>query len=458
MTVYPRVFSTLVSVAVTAAVGTTLIQSSDIAATQNPKETLSEVETEPLDEKEAEPAKDPNPDGPGELIDDSKQVVDLRITDGLGGQFIADADEATVGGFSVANLNDSDFDGVVDVKDKVVNSDPDLIVVQIFDLLAEVKETFYTIEVSKNIKLWADKNKSLEVTARKFAISKIKQRFYVEGVEPSSALRDQFITVKVGKYIDTARMTFVWAKRKSVKKELKETLWKDCGVNEGNGSGKGDQAKDLLVGVFKDLFQGTFGPTGFMGERTPRIGYGIGFEYTVFPPNIGDKDLAKKEVYFDMTRQRENYAVGGGGHVRDDSFPKGDTPNDDPGDQNRDKVNDEDNTPKNNHIYSIDKPRLITNQVDNGKKKFFSFVQQANFREYVRVRFDKTPFSNTDIGSRCSLKTKWHCRFATFYVAPRSSGGVGAWRFALPNDPTFEDYKPFGCDLGHHKLVKQKLP
>lgn len=84
-----------------------------------------------------------------------------------------------------------------------------------------------------------------------------------------------------------------------------------------------------LTKVFADLFKGTFGRTGFDNPDKPRIGHGIGFKFTVFPTNIGKE----KRIVFDVTRQKEAYALGDAGYLDKDIFPKDDRPNDDDGDE-----------------------------------------------------------------------------------------------------------------------------
>ncbi len=80
-----------------------------------------------------------------------------------------------------------------------------------------------------------------------------------------------------------------------------------------------------------------------------------------------------------------------------ETFPSVDTSNDDRG------QTDEDNTPENNHIYSIDGPGFPNNG------EYDQVVRRLNFYEFVRVRFDGEALAgeNSD-GSRCSEKVPWH--------------------------------------------------
>lgn len=116
--------------------------------------------------------------------------------------------------------------------------------------------------------------------------------------------------------------------------------------------------------------------------------------------------------------------------------------------------NDEDNTPDNDHIFSVDKP-CLSNASKNPKTgfRFKISIMQANFKEYVRVRFDGKSFDKVDIGSRCSLKTKWYCRSIVEFNKAK-----GVWDFISPKTGPLKNYQPFGCDLGHKALVNELLP
>ena len=150
----------------------------------------------------------------------------------------------------------------------------------------------------------------------------------------------------------------------------------------------------------------------------PPIYYGaaIGFEFTVLPPGIGDE----KDVKFDITRQV--YRILWVKNKKWESYikyaPKMDIPNDDF------KGQSSDNTPKNDHIYSIDVPSITANPKDD-----LEIVYRMNCKEFVRVRFDgRTDWhdnvdeegepigGNVDLGSRCSKKVKWHVQMFLYSV------------------------------------------
>lgn len=147
------------------------------------------------------------------------------------------------------------------------------------------------------------------------------------------------------------------------------------------------------------------------------IGYSIGFQFTVVPTDIGDESAVK----FDITRQAEGKIWGLNlilptveppldpvpvDLYADLSFPTGDKANDNV-DATVDQPvadRDNDNTPTNDHIYSIDSPGRPSRDADEEE-----YIFRANFREFVRVKFDgQQPTGDVLSGSRCSPKKDWH--------------------------------------------------
>lgn len=463
MTVYTHIFSAFVGLAITTTAATALIQNRSESGLPVKEDVMLESETKlPVEKGEAKEVEPPFEEEPidNELFSPLLySALDLSIADGLGGQFIADEDEVARGAFTVANLNDSDYDGKVDKLDDDVEKDPDLIKVTVHSLLKKVNAKTFSIEVSKDVKLWDSEDKGTEIKARQFPISHLPKDFYVEAVNYSKTVRDQFFTATCGGHSATATMTFIWAEFKKHRNLTTQGLWEDCASKkvtkfdgEKHVTTTVRDEKHLLSIVFADLFKGTFGRTGFADPDKPRIGHGIGFQFTVFPKDIGKE----KRIKFDVTRQKETHCFQDVGKVDKVSYPEGDSPNDDDGDE-EENPNDEDNTPENDHIYSIDKPRLVVGKSTAGQKYQFA-VHQSNFKEFVRVRFDDNSFDKVDIGSRCSLKTNWYCRFVVVRTEVDDTGKNDFWSFISSKETAYDKYKPFGCDLGQKKLTETKRP
>lgn len=116
------------------------------------------------------------------------------------------------------------------------------------------------------------------------------------------------------------------------------------------------------------------------------------------PSDIGNET----GIIFDIGRQIEfkDWTIDGGVVAERKpwkTFPAGDICNDDS------NQSDEDDTPKNNHIYVIDGPGEFNNGVHD------QVVSRNNFNEFVRVRLDGNALDgNNDNGSRCSDEVKWH--------------------------------------------------
>ncbi len=142
-------------------------------------------------------------------------------------------------------------------------------------------------------------------------------------------------------------------------------------------------------------------------------------QFKVFPDDIGDENSVK----FDITRQKErlSFFVINGNTVGppDANFPvKKDLSNDDDI-----GIPDEDNEPKNNHIFSLDAPKalLIQAQGQAAPPDGTSFTYSGNFNEFVRVSFDgNKPAGNNLSGSRCSNKLIWN----TQQVAIKQNGTI----------------------------------
>ena len=173
---------------------------------------------------------------------------------------------------------------------------------------------------------------------------------------------------------------------------------------------------------------------------SPRTNNAMEMEFTVGPPGIGNEP----GIMFDITRQKASIAWSldedantkkRTWHESENdecpsSFPAGDeVPNDD-GPFKGGGQQDEDNTPNNNnHIYSRDMPGF-----KNDKASRPRFLYQFNMREFVRVRLDRTTFTNVDEkpeGSRCSAKVDWRSRMD---ASPDPATGNVKWMRNAPDN------------------------
>ncbi|MHC4249013.1 MAG: Calx-beta domain-containing protein, partial [Planctomycetota bacterium] len=355
----------------------------------------------------------------GNVLDVLK--MDLAICNGQGSStYVADADEVSVGAFTVANLNNTDADigidgsPIIDRDDSNVPNEEDLMRLILRRPEPDSVEGAVRIRIASGAaKIWWSSDKSagpvaeadLLVPTASFTTDhdgdgKPDIEWWVEATDASSSLRDislvyEFRASGTGQWVkgDEARATGVWAKLTDFKNKSNEELWEDAG--------------DPLRGLgFIPELHGKF---GFQSQATyPGIcGIGVGFQFTVLPSGIG----GEPGVVFDVTRQIESKDwVIEGGVVSEyvppewETFPGGDVPNDDL--EYQAEAPDEDKTPENDHIYSIDMPGVYN------IRSYDQIIRRLNFYEFVRVRLDGLPLygeqgDSTD-SSRCSDKARWH--------------------------------------------------
>jgi hypothetical protein len=187
----------------------------------------------------------------------------------------------------------------------------------------------------------------------------------------------------------------------------------------GTAARNADEVIEVRMGMSSeinndDMIESFVDGGGQLGAThvSPRTNNAMEMQFTVGPPGIGNEP----GVVFDISRQRESYTWR---QESDDQwypwvpetkfngrFPVGDEAvNDDTPNNNQ---QDEDNTPTANHIYSRDMPGLFTDVA-----AYQRLVVRFNMREFVRIRVDRTAFTNVEgpaEGSRASAKVEWYSR------------------------------------------------
>ena len=320
---------------------------------------------------------------------------------------VTEADEETVGAFTVANRNDTDGDGTDDHSDnnvtgtgEGVEDEVDLMKLVITAPPAEGTSTVKLTEgLGRGVKLWETPTKGTEVPlnedhAMVFAPGELPKIVYVEVTSHSASVRDIEFTMDFQPTngaaqpgFDKVKATAIWAHVSGSKTTPGDPIWNGCS----------QELKDRLT---FELFD--FGPkynTGWMAAQ-----YTIGLEFSVFPESLESED----SVHFDITRQHEGniWSVSGGtvspvpGEAR--SYPSGDSANDD------NDETDEDVFPDGDRVYSVDGPGFPYSIA----AQFPELIPKFNFREYVRVTFgaaNNRPSGNRLDGSRCSSKVDWFC-------------------------------------------------
>jgi len=361
------------------------------------------------------------------------QKFDLIVHNGQNGPEVSEEKEETVGAFSVANLNNTDSDEhtvgdppttqpFIDKDEDGSNAanqianEKDMIKVIIKKVTSETIAGSVTLEMTGDgtkVKLWKKQTKEdgLE-TDREWTVASLPDGGlvrWIEGLDKSGTVRDIDVVLKKkgagggfadGAQLDKAKLTFVWTEQSGFERwertyvqlttvEPWKTAWKNV--------------TDPPKGPLKDIFDGTGlkarKPVGTGGFHNVMV-----MKFKIEPQGVENEPGVK----FDVSRQRASNvkfeAPAGTWHtVEQTAWPSNDEDaNDDSGNVDESKVPNADH-----EIFVFDPPGL-----DNFPLGSVKVLFRANYREYLRVRFDgQRPTSGGDSstwGARCSPKYDWH--------------------------------------------------
>jgi hypothetical protein len=322
-------------------------------------------------------------------------TVDLTIFNGLagqsGGQEVEDPKETSVGAFTVANSNDTDANTTVDSGQGTVPAEVDLMQMIIRKPSKKGAAEPLTLRKIKGpATVYTSSTKGTVVTLpHDYTYEELPQTVWVEAGK-SATVRDIEFEITYNEARDNVKATGIWATKTGFKNLNSDAMFSDAGTP--------------LLTLFSTIFNTKLGiqlapaPTGAC--------YGMCMEFTVSPPGIG----GEPNVAFDITRQkRQRFWTITGSTVTsliNAPFPAGDLPNDETA-----ANDDNDPTPLNDHIYSLDGPGTGTLAWPNAFGD--ATVTYYNFFEFVRLRLDGTQASgNVVSGSRCSDKAPWHARIS----------------------------------------------
>jgi uncharacterized protein (DUF2141 family) len=346
----------------------------------------------------------------------SKAVVDLDIWDGLdgagGGWPVGEFAEETRGAFTVTNIQDTNGDGKRDRDQNPVEATPkgrnevDLMKMEM--VVKNVPaDADVTLEITGpnagEVKLWDTSTKKREITKRSWKAGELEtpKVVWVEirETDPTKlVMRGVTLTLRCLGLKDTVKATGIWANVTAVWHDRDDVL-------------SFEVVRDLPLNMWEyiNMLEG-FGLRRYQeDDGSWWHGNSIFFQFTVYPPGIENE----KRVYFDITRQCHEkfyviYSKRGPlwWYVRklEKEIPwpnQVELPNDDP------HNDDESDVPsQNNHMYSIDAPRLREGVWPrNSRVRIMHF----NSLEFIRVRLDAIkPSGNRVQGSRCSDYFPWH--------------------------------------------------
>jgi Bacterial Ig domain len=334
-------------------------------------------------------------------------------------------EQKMVGAYTVANLNDTDGDGVIDALDDYVGwsevpIEPGTPEVDLMKLVVNKPNDpnnqgqKVKLTVSGSAALWLYSVKMTPVAldaggAVEFNLADLPKTLWVEVYAPSQALRDVSIKMEykaTGQLFtakDTVYATGIW-------------VWKDSFRNSGNSLSPQADGKEIQE-TFKKAMGSVLGtgletlPNGAQ-RVTSRNGMEIGFVIQPFP-------IDARQILFDISRtmqgrvwetlpnQPRHEVIGMRRDWRADGFR--DIPNDDISSTDEDNIPSEIPAAQVGLIYVVDGPGWAIGVAPLPGQRI---EQRGNFVEFVRVKIDAGRFTHPAVleGSRASQLVEWYTR------------------------------------------------
>ncbi len=381
-----------------------------------------------------------------EYVDCSCAVkIDLTIHNGLygeyGGQAISNSKETSKGAVTVANLNDTDGDDIIDNLDNsVVKSSSGRDEVDLMKLIIASNGALVPscpdleLVLQGPIKLWKNKTK-VTPQSNTITISSLPLTIWVEATQVSSSVRDIVIQAVVDNDVkDEIKATAIWVdfiKKYKIKTSsgIENSSALLLGINEPSLSNFIDNVIPNNLGdryglgeasLFNSFNYSGICPTmSYSGENSAYAGL-ILTEYEVLPTDLRNQP-GLLGVKFDFARQVDadeeliylsNYNWQNSPDIPDMAYKNGiEGSNDDGMGPNANA--DEDLTPSiYNKIYSIDGPGFwfdsYIDPQDLSGKKIAYWKRDLNFKEFARISFGIQPMGDGLVqGSRCSDYVSW---------------------------------------------------
>jgi hypothetical protein len=347
-------------------------------------------------------------------------VLDSNLLEIYNGQDAAtpvpEADEESIGAFTVANMNDTDNDEIIDnVDDDVRAANRGRDEVDLMRLVVRKPSTDLGGAVELSIEgmavhLWEKptKGQRIQLTGRGLQLptSSLPRTIWIEAPNHSSTIRDIMITAKYRCASDSVAATAVWA---DLINDLHDTVpavelgsmpdWVNItNPPEQEVFGRGGTGLNRILGV-----------TG--------IHNGILFKFRVLPNGIvqfsSSGPLARGIVQFDVGRQAEARAWFFKDGQETEIIRKGplsslkaEESNDDLPSTEEPAIDESPEPVGNGDFFSYDAPGFMS-VIATEDEKFL----QGNFLEYIRVSFNGIrPEGSGVLGSRCSEEVDWHVR------------------------------------------------
>lgn len=305
-----------------------------------------------------------------------------------------------LGAFTVANLNDTDGDGIVDKDDanvKGTKKGRDEVDLMRLVLLPQKPDGMNKINVTLvkgKARFWLHSHKEKEVDIIANGFTPGGGHLWVEATDHSGEVGDIEIKVEYKGIAKTVRATAVWAKQTDVRYKNDETYpvkaWDDFPT----------------AGLIHTFLQSAehFGLTYRNKKMKDNFRNVIAIQYSLLPKGIETYkglvrfDISRRVHFKDVTKQMDKKDV-----IHSRTFPE---MNEEPNDDSHN--DDESDTTDKGRMYVLD-------AVEGGDRVnnagFISLISHSTFQEFIRVRFDAIrPEGNNINGSRCSDLYEWHVR------------------------------------------------
>ncbi len=347
-----------------------------------------------------------------------------------GGQKLSSGNKYDKGAVTVANLNDTDGDGITDNIDPIVESssvgrnEVDMIKLVIRKKITDPVGPVTLKKVGGTVTLWEDPKKNgsqISLNANNeitYSDASLPKTIFIEATAVSGDLMDiKFHLLYNGEVVDKVSATAVWVDTGGTWSSETITPVPNMPAPDGlpnlthsplvnNINNKWISFNGDRYG-FQDFYSGAI-PNNDPSNLDKRLGGRILFEFQVSP--AGAQSLVK----FDVTRQKKVRAYKL--NILDNSlflFDSFDFPyeleedNEKPNDDSN-NYSDEDNSPSNNLIYSGDIPSTQLAEIDAVAFK----VNKISFHEFVRVGITAPSiidYNESLHGSRGSAVVDWNC-------------------------------------------------
>ena len=339
---------------------------------------------------------------------------------------VPDVEEATIGAFTVANLNDTDGDGQVDAwdEDGVIGTgdqknEMDLMRLDIHKPVPDLGGTLtLTVSDVSKVRLWEESTKVNEIAMDThgdvvFVTSGLPKTIWVEMTGASYALRDVQISSNYQGHGDTVAATGVWASLAA------------CAYGDASYADLIMQApwSEVVPGQDPQPLMEDIGGSGLRPVPTEVFGVdsvlnSMWMCFTVSPPGIQDVQY----VSFDVTRRVETRVWKLDAQksvippaVEQKNYP---VPNEEANDDAAGEEDESDEPNANQHMFAVDAPGPTHGWLLPGPQYC---VARFNAEEFVRFAYGVTVEGNGWQGSRSSGKFNWHVNHTL------QDDGTGHW-------------------------------